>query len=352
MGDEFTAEELEILGESSEESAEAPESLETTPETPGEGTETETIPEGQEEEAEVETPALDEILDAETAEDEQIDELEDIPEDGKIPYNRFAKVYGKSKEYETKLDLLKRENPNAYYDLFPDQRPAADTTERPPAETISLDNLEGLRVTGGEYHGMTLAEVRAADPGAANQLENAYLRSNMPGIVKAQVQEALRESQEEGRQSHIIEENLKEIGSFKESRSQEFFGKPMSELLPIQAKKIEKLADQCVEWGAQNKRGGGVIEDIYFIMHRDRDIARAKEDGAGALINSATKGARIKSISTGGSDTTAGGFDNLLDMTPDQVSAKIENMPDAQFAKLMRDGSQELRDKHPGWPWE
>lgn len=350
MGEqEFTAEELEILGETPAEPA--PEEGPENPEAPEGGEpqkpETEETPaEGGEEGAD---DVLDELLGSVDEEREE-DGLDEPPEDGKVPYGRFAKVYGENKSLKEKFDLFKRD-PEAYYKLYPDERP--ETAQQPPPSSVNLNDIDNLVVQGGDYDGMSLAQVRQQDPAAAAQMEAAYLRQNLPGIVSSQVQEALKATQQEKEQERYVQETQQEIDSFMSNRAQEFFKKPMDQLSLAENKKLEKLVDQCVKWGKENRRGSGVIEDIYFLMTKDRQIARAKAQGADALMDAATKGGKVRSIRAGGSGGgSSAGFDKLMDLSESQAAQAIEKMPDKDFSRLMKEGSSELRAKYPGWPWE
>lgn len=336
MGEQdFTAEELEILGETSEPA-------------PEEGPEPQAPEEPQEPETD-ETPAeeddvLEELLGS--VEEEDDDEgLGEPPEDGKVPYSRFAKRTGQYNEIKQKFDLFKRD-PEAYYKLYPDEKP-----ETSPS-SVNLNDIDNLMVEGGDYHGMSLAQVRQQDPAAAAQMEAAYLRQNLPNIVRSQIQEALTATQQEQEQERYVQESQQEIDSFMENRAQEFFKKPVTELTPAESKKLEGLVSKCVQWGKENKRGSGVIEDIYFLMTKDRQLARAKAQGADALMDAATKGGKVRSIRSGGGGGSTAGFDKLMDLSESQAASAIEKMPDKDFSRLMKEGSSELRAKYPGWPWE
>jgi hypothetical protein len=94
------------------------------------------------------------------------------------------------------------------------------------------------------------------------------------------------------------------------------------------------------------------MEDIYFLMTKDRQLAKAKADGAGALLSAAEKGSKLKSVRTGGGEPAGAGYDRFLEMSDAQAAREFENMPDKEFSKLMKTGSKELRAKYPGWPWE
>jgi len=338
MGEEFTAEELEILGET------PPEPEPEASEAPVEEPETEEAPVEEVEEGE-ETTALDELLEAEQPEEDE----EEIPDDGKVPYTRFAKVTGQRNELKQKFDLLRRD-PEAYFKLYPDEKPEQ---EKPPDAPATLDNIDNLTVQGGQYDGLTLAEVREQSPDHAAILEAQYIKTAIPQIVQNQVQQALKATEQQQQQQQYVEESQREIDSFKDSRAQEFFKKPLNNLSTTEAQKLDKLIDQCISWGKTNQRGGGKLEDIYYLMTRDKQLVKAKAAGAGALIDAATKGGKVRSIRSGGDAESVGtGFDRLLDLSPDKAANEIEKMPDKEFAKLMKQGSSELRTKYPGWPWE
>jgi hypothetical protein len=297
---------------------------------------------------------LDDILEAEL---EEGGEQEAEPDEtGKVPYSRFSKVYGKSKELERKFDLFKRD-PEAYYKLYPDEKPDRDDTgSRGRGDTdrqsVRLDDLDNLTVNGGTYHGMTLAQVRQQDPAAAAQMESAYLRTNLPSIVRSQVQEALKIEQQEAKRSRLLEESQQEIDTFRADRAKEFFKKTPEKLTKEEAAKLDRLIDQTVAWGKKTGRGWGRMEDIYFLMTKDRQLAKAKADGAGALLSAAEKGSKLKSVRTGGGEPAGAGYDRFLEMSDAQAAREFENMPDKEFSKLMKTGSKELRAKYPGWPWE
>ena len=110
LAEDFSNEELEILGEDVPESEETDTEEQETPE------ETDT--------------KEDDTGDADGSEetDEQAEEEESAEEDeNRVPQKRVDKIVYEREETQRKLDLLKRD-PNKYYQLYPDEKP--DTEEK------------------------------------------------------------------------------------------------------------------------------------------------------------------------------------------------------------------------------
>lgn len=280
----------------------------------------------------------------ETTEQEEVGEAEPKLEDGyivypdgeKIPVDRFEKVYGKGKEFERnlteteeKLNLLQT-SPEEYYKKYPDEKPVSATQ----------DKIGDMVIRGGEYDGMTLSAVYEVDQAAANQIQFDYMNS-----------QTAEKAQAEASEKELLEKTDAELKSFRESRAKDFFDKDFSALSKTEVGQIDTLISSVIDWGAENKRGAGVIEDMYFLMHKNTLLSDAKDKGIQALISGTVKS--VPSI-TGGGKADQGvetGYGRFLNMSDDQMATAIADMPDADYLKFKKEAPAELKRKHPGLPW-
>lgn len=344
MGEnEFTPEELEILGETPVE----PEKVDQETPTEVEG-ETET--EVKEPEPEVKEP---EHTEEEKAAVEKmglrIEEGFIVDADGtKIPPKRWKQMYFESKELERgktelerKFTLYKELGQEKYYELYPDEKPAnwqPQKEENIQTQPKSFDMGE-MKVVGGEYDGYTLNEVYQVNPAYATYLQNEYLNSEREKVATVAQQ-----------QENIRKESEKELSEFTETLNNEFYpGKKLEELTEGEQRNIANTIQATLDWMSKTKRGSGRLDDAYFLMHREEQLKEAKTKGGKLALESLTKKPVIPSLDNKGGVAEGSNYDT---MTTEQLAQKIADMPDVKAMEFMKNASPTIKAKHPTLPWD
>lgn len=329
--EQFTAEELQSMGEEA-----APGKPEPKPETPENEPKPEPSPEPE--------PG---------GEPKGEPEPEPEPTEGEpVPYDRFAKVYGRAKqterereEYKEKLDLFKRDQA-AYYEKYPDEKPADYQSEKPIAtEILPMRKMLSAAIhdpENPEYHGKTLEEL--LDMGsegiaAANDYYREYVE-DIQGQVKAHME----------RESEAVKTLREEDNRFIDSRSQELFGKPAKNLDTVQQDRVEKVVSDTLAWMKTNGRMAYKLEDAFRLMNYEKTIADATTKGAKSLTDFAKSG-NVKSVSAGGSKPSSDPYSAYLEMSEADISAKVLNMGDAEFTKFLKEATPAFRQKFPDLPY-
>jgi len=269
-----------------------------------------------------------------------------IDEDGeKIPLKRFREVYREAKEGERtkeKLDLFKRLGSEGYYQVYPDEKPEGHA---PARETAPPDTDIGSLIVqqpDGTYDGMTLREVYDIDPIFANRLQTDYLWN--------QKQDAERQR---GEAERLQREAATEIETFGNSIAKEMFGKEAAQLSKEEEPKIAETIQRVLDWMNKTHRGGGVIADGYFLMNKEGLLKKAAENAGKSTLRSLQDRKGPASIDTGhGGELKETGFEAYEKMTEDQLTDKIDAMPDKEMAKFFREAPKSLRAKHPKLPWD
>lgn len=349
MGEEFTPEELVILGETPEPKteAQAPPEGEAKPPVEGEQPPAEGAapPEKEPEHTEEEKAAAEKM-------GFRIDGKFIIDNEGsKIPLKRFREVYFKAQEAdrgraetERQFNLFRELGPDKFYELYPDRKPAgyqpAGKREAQPENIAEIGAKMGsMVVQGGPYNGQTLNEVFSVDPAYANALQVAFLEGQKEKVTSVQRQ-----------QEELRRESETEVSAFSDQLSTELFGKKSGELSREEEAKVVDAIQATLDWMAKTKRGAGIIADAYFLMNREGILKSAHEKGGKAALASLSKPA-IPSVDTG-SGKTVTGTEALESMTSDQLAAEVEKWPEARYMKFLKEAPQALRAKHPSLPWE
>lgn len=326
MNEEFTKEELEVLGEQAPE--EDPETSTKEESDTGESQEseeeTEEIPESEKEE-ETET---------ETEQEEEEDKKDPVP------YDRFSKVYGEKKELERKLELF-RKDPEEYFKQYPDEKPEEEQQEE-KTEILTFGEAGSLVVHGGEYDGLTLREVFEKDPFAAQDI---YMQYKEQLITKQRDEKEIQEK--------LKAESNKEINGFAHERARELFDKPedfdIADLSEKEAKQINQELQETIDWMTRTGRGGGKIKDAYILKNLDKILENATKKGTSGLLNHLKKPSS-QSISSKKTSTGAG-MDSYIDMDASQLIDIIEDMDDQEYLNFRKNAPKSLRDKLPGLDW-
>lgn len=335
--EEFTNEELEILGEdtSDEDPGTPAEEKSDTGESQESEEKPEETPESEEEE--------EKESDAEQEEDQEDEgEKGEKEEKGPVPYDRFSKVYGEKKELERKLELF-RTDPEEYFRQYPDEKPTEEKSEESEEAHIPTFGEAGnLTVQGGEHDGLTLRQVYEKDPFAAQDI---YM----------QHKEALLEKQREVRNTteKLQQESDQEVNSFALERAKEFFDKSddfnLNDLTEKEAKQINKEIQETLDWMTKTGRGAGKLKDAYILKNLDKILENATKKGASGLINHLKKPSS-SSISSKRTSSDKS-MDNYLNMDTNQLAAVIDNMSDQEFMNFRKNAPPALREKLPMVDW-
>ncbi|HSW65043.1 MAG TPA: hypothetical protein VLH56_17290 [Dissulfurispiraceae bacterium] len=341
--EEFTQEELVILGEAPEPTpaGQAPPAGAKAPE--GDAA----LPEG--------TPAPEkppEHTEEEKAAAEKLGlRIEDgfiVDEDGtKIPAKRWKTLYRQAKETERgaaetqrKLNLFKELGADKFYEHYPDEKPAGykPANRELRQETGVPANIGEMVVQGGPHDGKTLNEVYQDDHAYATLMQNQYL----DGLKE-------KETETKRKQDSERERTLSEVTQFADTRAVEMFGKKYDELPEVEKARINAITSDVLDWIGKTMRTV-YIDDAYYLMNRDAIIKSAHEKGGKAALASLSKPA-IPSIDTGGGKGAVG-MDAYESMTSEQLAAKVADMTDAQLSKFLKEAPQSVRSKHSSLPWE
>jgi len=250
-----------------------------------------------------------------------------------VPVDRFNKVYGKMKTFEEKLELL-RNNPEEYRKRYPEEFQKAETRETP--KHIPLSEAAKLRVVGGPYAGRTLAEVLEADVVAGLDMYDAFKQN---------------QAAEQTKRQSAIEQSQRELADFEVSLSKEMFGKANDKLTGEERAQVKGIVGQVLDWMTETGRGGGRVEDAYFLMNKDNLISKARGAAARRVVEDIAKGG-VSQLSTGTDDRGGKtGFSALEGMTEDQIMRRLEKMPDAEYRQFLKEASPSFRKRFPDLPY-
>ena len=266
------------------------------------------------------------------------DEEEEPPKD--VPYARFKEVnekLQKADKTQEKFDQFKQLGPEGYYKLYPDEKTGdeEDTETDDADKLLSMSEMAGFRVEGGPHDGKTLDEVAKEDPLSAMDIYNNY----KDGV----------ESQR-GRRTQLVEDSEREIGLFITSRAKDAFGKDLEKLSEDESKQIESLVNEVTNWMVKTGRGGGLIEDGFYLMNREGHFEKTKSDMVKALVK-ILNDPGTATISSKKSSTSKVGYERFSSMTPEQVLDEQKNWTDEQEEDFLKKAPKSVRDKFPELPW-
>jgi hypothetical protein len=316
MGDEeYTKEELEILGESKEEGQDTQATSKDTGET----------------QEKAETEESTESKDKETEDKAQ---AEDKDKENMVPQWRVDELTREKHEAKEKLDLLRRD-PKAYYEKYPDEKPEKEETE---TEGTFAD-VAHMRVQGGTYDGKTLSEVHAVDPFAAMAIYNDYRDTQREAKLTAKETQA-----------RLKRESEEEINTFTGTIAKEMFGKEKDKLDSKESKQMEQFIDSILDWMEKTGRASNMA-DAHFLMHRDDILKAAQVNSTKALIDSLTSGT-ISTVITQKGKGVDSGYEKFMAYTVDQFAAHVDNLNEAEFKKFIKEAPQKLKDKFPQAAWD
>jgi uncharacterized protein YfbU (UPF0304 family) len=369
MGDEFTREEIEVLGDYAPSNATIIEDIvegdsNKQPENENDLKEDEeageTTDETEKEEVslseEGETgKAADSTEDSETDGQDNADETSVEKEFDGLPKYRQREIIDQKNKYKSEAEQLKqkhdllRTNPEAYYQQYPYERPQTyqqnRNYEQQRPQHVSNDydrqldpsHIANLTVTGGQYEGMTLAEVYNVDPVYAARMQNDYEWNIRDARSKEQAYI------EEGQKNAQVE-----IDNFKKILSVDMFGSNTNEVDREQDALMDKEIQNII--GVMETRGIKNLEDAYFIMNKDEILKRERQRGLKGVVDKVSNNNGVKSVSMGGTGVKNSSND-YANMDDGALEDAIDNMSDSELNEFLRTAPASLRRKHPGMPW-
>jgi hypothetical protein len=301
MGEEdFTEEELEILGESEEDIqvSEEPE------------------PEGEKEQEE---GVVDDSPDEESA--SEAEEQEDTarhspPDDNFVPQARYNEIYLQKKDLERQLA----------------EKDAKREAQSPPSRV----DYRNVPVEGGEYDGLTLEEVAERDPLYAQQL-----------IIDAEIDRRLEEEKARQKKVALLEESQKEIESFGMFLAEDIAPgiKDLDALTEAQKIQVNGKIEEVQDWMDKTGRGGGIIQDAYFLMHKDDMLSKASQAGAENLAKALPQSRPGVSNKKGSENVSV--YDKFIGAGRDTLSSTIKDMPEEQFLAFLKNAPPAFKEKVP-----
>ena len=311
LTEDFTDEELAILGEIPDVEPEAePESAES------EGEQGEPTKEAETEEAP-----------PETAEEEE-------EEEHRVPLSRLNKEVGRRKTLEERNQLLLKYGRDKYFELFPEDRPQE---EQPRQQTETPGDIRNMVVNGGDYHGMTLNEVMQRDPATGTAMINEYYRGLDEQRRATERAQAENNATAERMINDYVAEQVKALGV-----------SSAEELTDDQRATVDKMVDDAVSLIEQHPSLS--MQQAHILLNHDDMLSKARESGAKGAINHLTQGT-VKTVSSGG-DEPPTGYEAYMGMSSEKLGRVISNMTDAQAAKFLKEAPAALRKKHPNAPWD
>lgn len=287
-------------------------------------------------------PELDDEDEDEEDDEDDLDDL-DSEKDKGVPQERFDKVYGKAKAAERKLDEFKRLGPDAYYKLYPDEKPDdLDTDDEDDEEGLDLSDQDAgaLIVRGGKYNGMTLREVYAEDPAEATFLHNQYLASQRDEAVRAKAD-----------QERLRQESENEVRSFDSTLAADAFGKELDDLEKEELKQVIAVRDEVLDFMEKTGRGGGIIADAFFLMNKDNLLNAAANKGVKSLLESLKNSDGVTSISSNKTTGKAKGYAAYTNMSREAIADKLEEMTEEQQDSFLAKAPAEFKKKFPDLPY-
>ena len=299
MGDdnEFTKEEQEILGESTEE----------------EGQETQDEKEsGEKQESETEQSTESVKTEEELAEEEE----------NMVPQSRVDQIVHEREDLKRKNDLLKRD-PDAYQKLYPDEFGEEEAEQK-------VTPIKDFVIQDGPYEGKSLSELYQVDPIAANTIHFNLLEE---------------QKAEKEQRTNLEKQSQEELNNFSGTMAQEMFGKKLDDLPEKEGKQVDGVINKVLDWMAETGRGGGNITDAYKLMNFEKILSNAAEKGVKTLIDTSSKD--VKTVSSKKDVEGKSGYDKFTDYTAEQFATMIDNMSDIEADKFMANAPADLKDKFP-----
>ena len=248
---------------------------------------------------------------------------------------RIDELTARSKTAEEKLDLFKRDQ-DAYFQQYPDEKPHE---ERFAQGSDDYTLASGMVVTGGPHDGKTLQEVMDVDPISGNILMNEHFHAQRVSM-----------REEEKEKAKEAEKSQREVDDFMLARAKELYPGKDKDFTQSEMDTLNKSVSETLDWMQKTGRGFANLEDAHYLMNRDKDIVKAKSDGAKAIADQAIRGS-VQTISSSASSGTETGYEADMAMSAQELSDKVEKMGEKAYTEWVKDAPKELKAKHPDLPW-
>jgi hypothetical protein len=268
--------------------------------------------------------------------------------DNTVPQSRFDEVYAKEQVSARKLETLKQLDPEAYYKIYPEQRPAAAPSGPEPFTTPYDDQV----VEGGKFNGWKFADVlktdtteainllHKVDPALATNMQFAMIEGNRSATV-----------QRENATKQVKEAADKDMMDFATTMSKDLYqNDDIEKLKPDQQKELYGLVDGVINWMIEGGKTSLSMSDAYFLKNKNDLLAKAAQGGVSALISGMSDTVPTVSGAQGGE--APAGYESYLSMSRDQIGAKMENMTDAQWIDFSTKAPEALKKKYPEFAWD
>lgn len=352
MGDfheELTPEELAIINGPAEEAA--PEAADDTKQGEGDEIQKDTLTDGPgEETSETEQGG-------EGASESPTEDGTEGNQEGASPVQRrIDKLTWEKNETQRKLDTFKKLGPEGYYKLYPDEapenyskeeRPPATPKSQPPVQQgdsrpMTFKEASKLVVTGGEYDGMTLAEVMDQDQMAAIDLYQSY----RDGVEAHNREVAAKTKAADEERQRSIDRAQREIDAFKDNLSKDLFGKDASTLSKNELEEVDGIFQKVFDFCMDESNAVGNLDVAYAYLNRERQLNKAAQKLAGTLGKTS-----VPSIGTEANDSVDTGYDAFLNLTANQAAARLDRMTEAQFKDFIKNAPAKVKTRFPNVPW-
>lgn len=264
----------------------------------------------------------------EEKEDPVVEEEENV-----VPQSRFNEVYGKHKEASEKLELLKSD-PAEYYRRYPQEKPPEQKKPSSKASAVRSQVISD----GGEYDGMTIADVFDIDPIAGYEY-----------LADAKAAEAKAAAAEEAERLRLISEIETERKELSEIVGNELFSKASGWSIKEKAE-VDKIITQTEKFMIDTGRATYRFSDAYYLMTSSDRETKARSMGAEKVIRSITDPG-TRTIASKGEAGPVTGFEHLESMSPDQLEETISKMSDSEYLKFKANAPRSLKNKYPELDW-
>ena len=129
------------------------------------------------------------------------------------------------------------------------------------------------------------------------------------------------------------------------------FDKDLSQLTEEDSKRVEDVISDVLTWMEKTGRGGGRIDDAYFIMHKENLIKSAKSEGARSLVKNLKAGSVSNVHARKDGKASRTGYEAYEGMSENQMRSAISSMSDKSFKDFVNKAPQSLKTKFPKVDW-
>ena len=310
------------------------------------------------EEAETEQAAEEpEPAPEEEAPKEEIEEPDNVQK-------RIDRLTWEKNEYQRKFDLF-RQDPDAYYEQYPDERPEdykPPAPQTPPGEPAPTDPkaepmafsqfAKSRQILEGDLAGYTLEQawgLALSDPqtygGLTLQIQDAYQKYTTDFRAQQSEVRAKASKEEEAFYAEYDAFAAQEVAKMFPGKA-----KPDDLTDPAEQEKfaahMRAIGDYMVERGIRH------YEDAVRLRDYDKAIKEAEERGIKGLVQHTNKqGPRSPSSSAVGGGKSTDPYSQYANMSEDALLEKIERMSDAEMVSFLAKATPEFKAKFPDLPY-